>query len=92
VVILPPPFLLVLVIPLDPCAWAPETPSGSYRLEVSPRVPETTSGSRRLPETPSGVRRFEVPIPHLELGIAPSLRKKVDFVLGVPAVAHHLSP
>jgi hypothetical protein len=35
---------------------------------------------------------LEVPILHLELGVAPSLRKKVDLPLVVPAVAHHISP
>jgi hypothetical protein len=33
---------------------------------------------------------LEVPFPHLELGIAPLLRKMVDPVLIVPMVAHHL--
>ena len=31
---------------------------------------------------------LEVPIHHLELGDAPSLRKKVDLALVVPVVAH----
>jgi hypothetical protein len=31
---------------------------------------------------------LEEPVHHLELGDAPSLRKKVDLVLGVPMVAH----
>ena len=35
---------------------------------------------------------LEVPVPNLELGVAPLLRKKVDLVLVVPVVAHHLSP
>jgi hypothetical protein len=35
---------------------------------------------------------LEVPIPHLELGEAPALRKMVDLALVVPAVAHHLLP
>jgi hypothetical protein len=35
---------------------------------------------------------LEVPVPHLELVDAPVLRKMVDLDLGVPAVAHHLSP
>jgi hypothetical protein len=86
-VVLPPPFL-VLVLPLDPCPRATETPSGGHRLEVSPRVPETASSGRRLletplgghclPEIPSRGRHLEASIPHLELGITPSLRKKVD--------------
>ena len=34
----------------------------------------------------------EVHVPHLDLGVAPSLRKKVDLVpFVVPVVAHHLS-
>jgi hypothetical protein len=36
--------------------------------------------------------RLEVPVPHLELRVAPSSRKKVDLILGVPVVAHRLSP
>jgi hypothetical protein len=94
--------------PPDPYLWAPETPSGDRYLEVSPRAPETPSGGRRLevsprtPETPSSARRhpkapsgghrLKVYVPHLELWIAPSLSKRVDLVLGVPAVAHRLSP
>jgi hypothetical protein len=36
--------------------------------------------------------RLEVTILHLNLGVAPSLRKKVDLVPFVfPVVAHHLS-
>jgi hypothetical protein len=35
---------------------------------------------------------LEVSVPHLELGVAPLLRKRVDLVLVVPVVAHHLSP
>ena len=35
---------------------------------------------------------LEVPIPHLELGDAPMLRKMVDLDLVVLAVAHHLLP
>jgi hypothetical protein len=35
---------------------------------------------------------LEVPVPHLDLGVAPLLRKKVDLVPIVPEVAHHLSP
>jgi hypothetical protein len=35
---------------------------------------------------------LEVPIPHLELGFAPLLRKMVDPILVVPVVAHHLLP
>jgi hypothetical protein len=31
-------------------------------------------------------------VPHLELGAAPLLRKKVDHALVVPMVAHCLSP
>jgi hypothetical protein len=56
VVLLHPLFLLVLVLPLDPCYY------------------------------------FEVLVPHLELEVAPSLRKKVDLALVVPMVAHRLSP
>jgi hypothetical protein len=37
-------------------------------------------------------RRLEVSVPHHELGVAPSLRKKVDLALVVPAVTHCLSP
>jgi hypothetical protein len=33
---------------------------------------------------------LEVPIPHFELGVAPLLRRKVDPILVVPEVAHHL--
>jgi hypothetical protein len=33
-----------------------------------------------------------VHVPHLELGVAPLLRKMVDPVLVVPMVAHHLLP
>jgi hypothetical protein len=33
---------------------------------------------------------IEVPVPHLELGVAPLLRKMIDPVLVVPMVAHHL--
>jgi hypothetical protein len=33
---------------------------------------------------------LEVPVPHLELGDAPVLRKMVDLDLVVPTVAHHL--
>jgi hypothetical protein len=36
--------------------------------------------------------RLEVPIPHLEMGVVPLLRKKVDLVLVVPEVAHHILP
>jgi hypothetical protein len=32
---------------------------------------------------------LEVHVPHVELGVAPLLRKRVDLV---PMVAHHLSP
>jgi hypothetical protein len=56
VVLLLPPYLLVLTLPLDPCHC------------------------------------LEVPVPHLELGVAPSSRKKVDLALVVPTVAHRLSP
>jgi hypothetical protein len=56
VVLLPPPFLLVLVLPLDPC------------------------------------HRLDVPVPHLELRVAPLLRKKVDLALVVSMVAHRISP
>jgi hypothetical protein len=35
---------------------------------------------------------LEVPIPHLDLGDAPMLRKMVDLDLVVPTVAHHLLP
>jgi hypothetical protein len=107
VVLLLPPFLL-LVLPLDPCPrapntplgacrlevspLAPETPSGDCRLEVSPWAPQTPSGSSRHLEAPSGDRRLEVLVPHLELGIAPSSRKRVHLVLGVPVVTHRLSP
>jgi hypothetical protein len=35
---------------------------------------------------------LEVPIPHLEMRVAPPSRKKVDLTLVVPAVAHRLSP
>jgi hypothetical protein len=35
---------------------------------------------------------LEVPAPHLELGVAPVLRKMVDPILVVPEVAHHLFP
>jgi hypothetical protein len=52
----------------------------------------TINVDSRLPEMPSSGRHLEVLVPHLELGIAPSLRKKVDLVLGVPVVAHRLSP
>jgi hypothetical protein len=31
---------------------------------------------------------LEEPVHHLELGDAPSLRKRVDLVLGVPVVTH----
>jgi hypothetical protein len=34
-------------------------------------------------------RHLEVPIPHLELGVAPSSRKKVNLVLVVPVFTHH---
>jgi hypothetical protein len=34
---------------------------------------------------------IEVPVPYLDLEVAPLLRKMVDLVL-VPTVAHHLSP
>ena len=78
--------------PLDPCPWAPKTPLGVNRLEVSPWAPETPSGDSRHPEAPSGARRLEVHVPILELGNAPSLKKRVDLVLGVPVVAHRLSP
>jgi hypothetical protein len=33
---------------------------------------------------------FEVPVPHLKLGVAQLLRKMVDPILVVPMVAHHL--
>jgi hypothetical protein len=33
---------------------------------------------------------LEVHVPHLELGVAPSSRKKVDLALVFPAVTHHL--
>jgi hypothetical protein len=56
VVLIPPPFLLILVLPFDPC------------------------------------RCIEVHVPHIKLGIAPPLRKKVDLVLDVPVVSHRLSP
>jgi hypothetical protein len=36
--------------------------------------------------------RLEVPLPHLELGVAPLLRKKVDPILVVLVLAHHLLP
>jgi hypothetical protein len=36
--------------------------------------------------------RLEVHISHLELGVAPSLRMKVDLALVVPMAAHSLSP
>jgi hypothetical protein len=45
VVLLTPPFLLVLVLPLDPCHC------------------------------------LEIPVPRLELGVAPLLRKRVDLAL-----------
>jgi hypothetical protein len=36
---------------------------------------------------------LEVSVPHIDLGVAPSLRKKVDLVpSAVPMVTHHLSP
>ena len=35
---------------------------------------------------------LEVPVPHVELGVAPVLRKIVDLVLVVPTIAHHLLP
>jgi hypothetical protein len=35
---------------------------------------------------------LEVPIPHLELGDTPLLRRMVDPVLIVPEVTHHLLP
>jgi hypothetical protein len=35
---------------------------------------------------------LDVFVPHLELGAAPLLRKKVDLALVVPVVAHRLSP
>jgi hypothetical protein len=35
---------------------------------------------------------LEIPVPHLELGVAPLLRKMVDPILVVPVVAHHLLP
>jgi hypothetical protein len=35
---------------------------------------------------------LEVPFPHLELGVAPVLRKMVDPVLVVPEVTQHLLP
>jgi hypothetical protein len=35
---------------------------------------------------------LEVLVPHVELGVAPVLRKMVDLVLVVPAIAHHLLP
>jgi hypothetical protein len=35
---------------------------------------------------------LDVLVPHLELGDAPLLRKKVDLALVVPMVAHCLSP
>jgi hypothetical protein len=54
VVLLPPPFLLVLVFPLDPC------------------------------------HRLDILFIHLELGVAPLLRTKVDLALVVPVVSHHL--
>jgi hypothetical protein len=31
-------------------------------------------------------------VTHLEFGVAPLLMKRVDLVLVVPMVAHHLSP
>jgi hypothetical protein len=55
VILLPPPFLLVRVLHLDPC------------------------------------HRLEALVSHLELGVLPSLRKKVDLILDVPVVARHLS-
>jgi hypothetical protein len=46
-----------------------------------------------LPELPlDSCLLLEVPVPHLELGVTPLLRKRVDLVLVVPVVAHHLSP
>jgi hypothetical protein len=56
VVLITPPFLLVLKLPLDSC------------------------------------HHLEVPIPHLELGVAPSLWKKVDLALVVLVVTHCLLP
>jgi hypothetical protein len=35
---------------------------------------------------------LEVPVPHLELEVAPLLRNMVDPTLVVPVVAHHLFP
>ena len=35
---------------------------------------------------------LEVHVPHLELGVAPILRKMVDLYLFVIVVAHHLLP
>jgi hypothetical protein len=35
---------------------------------------------------------LEVPVPHIDLEVAPLLRKKVDLVLIVPKVTHQLSP
>jgi hypothetical protein len=35
---------------------------------------------------------LEVPVPHLELGVAPMLRKMVNLDVVVPTVAHHLLP
>jgi hypothetical protein len=35
---------------------------------------------------------LKAPIPHLDLGVAPSFKKKVNLVLFVHAVAHLLSP
>jgi hypothetical protein len=56
VVVLPLPFPLVLVLPLNSC------------------------------------HHLDVLVPHLELGAAPLLRKKVDLALVVLVVAHCLSP
>jgi hypothetical protein len=55
-VVLLPSYVVLHVLPLDPCL------------------------------------HLEVLVPHLELGDAPVLRKMVDLDLGVPVVAHHLSP
>jgi hypothetical protein len=63
-----------------------------HRLEVSPQALETPLGGRCFLETPSDGHHLELPIPLLELWIAPSLRKGVDLVLGVPAVAYRQSP
>jgi hypothetical protein len=35
---------------------------------------------------------LEVPVPHLELVVAPLLRRMVDPILVVPKVARHLLP